>query len=212
MNLITERAKNVLVVEDSADDVRLLERASRQTLAALAFHSVPSGEEAIAYLKGEGRFADRTAHPLPDLILLDVGLPGIGGLEVLTWIRNQSELKELKVFVWTDAGEPEVLERATQAGANRFVPKSVAFVRGGLAGLISGIAQAIADPGDQRERGCALAAAPPGARTSVPASLATRQRPVGRLPDARHTDASSNARIPGSAVQMRPAGKDLETT
>jgi CheY-like chemotaxis protein len=146
MNLITERLRNVLVVEDSTDDVRLLERASRQAPAALAFHSVASGEEAIAYLKGEGRFADRTAHPLPDLVLLDVGLPGMDGLEVLTWIRTQPELKELKVFVWTDAGQPEVLDRATQAGANRFVPKSVAFVRGGLAGLINGISQAIAGP------------------------------------------------------------------
>jgi CheY-like chemotaxis protein len=146
MNLSTKRLRNVLVVEDSADDVHLLERASRQVPAALAFHSVPSGEEAIAYLKGEGPFADRTAHPMPDLVLLDVGLPGMDGLEVLTWIRTQPELKDLKVFVWTDAGQPEVLHRATEAGANRFVPKSVAFIRGGLVGLISGIAQAIAGP------------------------------------------------------------------
>jgi CheY-like chemotaxis protein len=146
MNLVIERLKIVLVVEDSADDVRLLERASRQVPGGLAFHSVPSGEEAIAYLKGEGPFADRKAHPIPDLVLLDVGLPGMDGFDVLTWIRTQPELKDLKVFVWTDAGQPEVLHRATQAGANRLVPKSVAFIRGGLVGLISGIAQAIAGP------------------------------------------------------------------
>ena len=49
----------------------------------------------------------------------------------------------MKVFVWTDAGEPEAIERAITAGANRFVPKSVAFVRGGLAGLMGDIAQAL---------------------------------------------------------------------
>jgi CheY-like chemotaxis protein len=148
---IAQRLRVVLVVEDRAEDISLLERAARQTRAALAFHSVPSGEEAMRYLKGEGPFADRKAHPLPDLVLLDVGLPGMGGLEVLAWIRSQPELQALKVFVWTDAGQPEILERATQAGATRFVPKSVAFVRGGLAGLLSGIAQAIGGPAERRE-------------------------------------------------------------
>jgi len=150
INWVTQRLRTVLVVEDNKDDVCLLERATRQVRTALAFHSVPSGEEAIAYLNGEGQYADRKAHPLPDLVLLDIGLPGMSGLEVLSWIRSQPQLRELKVFVWTDAGEPELLERATQAGANRFVPKSVAFVRGGLAGLISGIAQAIAGPAESR--------------------------------------------------------------
>jgi CheY-like chemotaxis protein len=143
MASVAKCLRTVLVVEDSADDFYLLERASRQVPAALAFHSVPSGEQAMAYLKGEGSFADRQAHPLPDLVLLDIKLPGIDGLEVLAWIRSQPELENLKVFVWTDAGQPDLLERATRAGADRFVPKSVAFVRGGLAGLVSGISQAI---------------------------------------------------------------------
>jgi DNA-binding NarL/FixJ family response regulator len=49
------------------------------------------------------------------------------------------------VFVWTDSGDPRALERAIQIGANRFVPKSVSFVRGGLAGLVRGISAAITD-------------------------------------------------------------------
>jgi CheY-like chemotaxis protein len=143
MNQLTKRLKTVLVVEDDADDVRLLELAARQAQSGLALHSVPNGEEALAYLNGEGSFSDRQAHPLPDLVLLDLKLPRMDGFEVLDWIRNHPELRGLKVFVWTDSGQPEVLARATQAGANRFVPKSVAFVRGGLAGLISGITEAI---------------------------------------------------------------------
>ena len=123
----------------------MLEHASRHVPSALAFHSVPSGEEAVRYLKGEGPFGDRKAHPIPDLVLLDLGLPGMDGFEVLAWIRKRTELQDLKVFIWTDAGQPDVLERATQAGASRFVPKSVAFVRGGLAGLINGMAEAIAE-------------------------------------------------------------------
>ena len=70
----------------------------------------------------------------------------MNGFEVLAWIRQQPELNALKVFVWTDAGDPATLDRAIKAGANRFVPKSVSFVRGGLAGLVRGISQAILDP------------------------------------------------------------------
>jgi CheY-like chemotaxis protein len=142
----TNRPKTVLVVEDSADDICLLQGALRKAPEAVNFHFVQNGEAALAYLKGEAPFTDRHAHPSPDLVLLDLWLPGMDGFEVLTWIRNHPELKGLKVFVWTDSGQPEIIDRATQAGANRFVPKSVAFVRGGLRGLINGISQAVQGP------------------------------------------------------------------
>ena len=138
-----DRLKTVLVVEDNDDDAELLRLAAERGRGGLAFHFVPAGEQAVAYLKGEGQFADRRAHPFPDLVLLDLWLPGMNGFEVLAWVRQQPELKPLKVFVWTDAGQREILERATQAGADRFVPKSMVFVRGGLEGLIGGISQAL---------------------------------------------------------------------
>ena len=135
--------RNVLVVEDNADDVELLRLAAEAAPNAVAFHIVGDGEKALAYLKGEGQFADRQAHPLPDLVLLDISLPGMNGFEVLTWIRAHPEFSALKVFVWTDSGDRETLDRAAKAGADRFVPKSVSFVRGGLAGLVRGISEAI---------------------------------------------------------------------
>ncbi len=135
--------KTVLVVEDNADDAELLRLAAQKGGRGLAFHFVPDGEQAIAYLKGEGQFADRRAHPFPELVLLDLWLPGKDGFEVLAWVRQHPELKGLKVFVWTDAGQPQILDRATRAGADRFVPKSLVFVRGGLAGLMGGILQAL---------------------------------------------------------------------
>jgi CheY-like chemotaxis protein len=143
-------SKWVLVVEDNPDDAKLLQIAAEAAPDAISYHIVRDGEHALAYLKGEGDYADRKAHPLPDLVLLDLSLPGINGFEVLAWIRQHPELKGLKVFVWTDAGDPATLDRATKAGANRFVPKSVSFVRGGLAGLVRSMAQAILDP-TQRE-------------------------------------------------------------
>ena len=136
-------AQNVLVVEDNGDDVELLRIAADAAPEAVSFHIVQDGETALAYFKGEGQYADRHAHPLPDLVLLDISLPGMNGLDVLAWIRNHPDFATLKVFVWTDSGDPAMLERAIKAGANRFVPKSASFVRGGLAGLVRGISQAI---------------------------------------------------------------------
>ena len=136
-------SRNVLVVEDNADDVDLLQLAAKAAPEAVSFNIVRDGEQALAYLKGEGPFANREAHPFPQLVLLDLSLPGINGFEVLAWIRQHPEFGSLKVFVWTDSGDPKALDRAIKAGANRFVPKSVSFVRGGLAGLVHGISQAI---------------------------------------------------------------------
>ena len=141
--------KNVLVVEDDADDVELLLIAARTAPEAVSFHIVKDGEEAMAYLKGTGQFTDRQAYPFPDLILLDLSLPRIDGFEVLTWIREQPEFSGIQVFVWTDSGDPRTLDRAIRAGASRFVPKSVSFVRGGLAGVVRGISEAITGPAEQ---------------------------------------------------------------
>jgi CheY-like chemotaxis protein len=186
----SERLKVVLVVEDCEEDFSLLEHASRQVPSAPSFHSVPSGEEAVRYLEGEGPFGDRKAHPIPDLVLLDLGLPGVDGLELLAWIRKRPELQDLKVFIWTDAGQPDILERATQAGANRFVPKSVAFVRGGLAGLINGMAEAIAESPDRgvnepsQPRNPANSSSCGDARHSGRPKTASRLESVGGLPAA----------------------------
>jgi CheY-like chemotaxis protein len=143
MNLKAEEARTVLVVEDNPDDADLLRMAARKAPTAIAFHFVTNGEQAIGYIKGEGQFADRKAHPFPDLVLLDLWLPGIDGFDVLSWIRNDSESRDLKVFVWTDSSLPEIIDRATRAGANRFIHKAVAFVRGGSDGLLGGISEAI---------------------------------------------------------------------
>ena len=142
-------SKAVLVIEDNPDDTKLLQMAAEAAPGAVSFHIVGDGEQGLAYLKGEGQYADRHAHPLPDLVLLDITLPGMNGFDVLAWIRGHPELNALKVFVWTDSGDPGTLDRATRAGANRFVPKSVSFVRGGLAGLVRGISQAIISSADE---------------------------------------------------------------
>ena len=112
------------MAEDDPNDIRLLELASQQFPASeIKFQIVRDGEEALAYLRGEGAFADRRAHPLPDLVLLDVRMPRLDGFHVLQWIRSQRDFRELKVFVWADSQFHSDVDRARKGGADRIIPK-----------------------------------------------------------------------------------------
>lgn len=113
----------ILVVEDEPDAITLLRHAFEKTGIANPIATVHDGEQAIAYLKGEGRYADRLAHPLPLLVLLDLKLPRCSGLEVLEWIRAQPALRGLPVIVLTSSKERTDVRRAYAAGANSYLVK-----------------------------------------------------------------------------------------
>jgi CheY-like chemotaxis protein len=117
----------LLVVEDDANDRFLIERAIRKSQIANPLRMVEDGEQAIAYLSGEGRFTDRAEFPLPILVLLDLKLPRRSGIEVLTWIRANPRFLTLPVVVLTSSPESGDVRRAYQAGANSYLVKPVAF-------------------------------------------------------------------------------------
>jgi CheY-like chemotaxis protein len=81
------------------------------------------GEEAIAYLSGAGMYAERKRFPMPDLVLLDLKMPGRDGFEVLEWIRSRGELGGLPVIVMTTSDVVKDVNRAYAAGANSFLVK-----------------------------------------------------------------------------------------
>jgi CheY-like chemotaxis protein len=87
-------------------------------------HAVRDGEEAIAYLKGEGKYANRVEYPIPSLVLLDLKMPQKGGLEVLRWIRALPTLYRLPVLVLTISNQIADINRAYALGANSFINKS----------------------------------------------------------------------------------------
>src|SRR2546421_8569178 len=97
--------------------------AQHLTPGEIRFEVVRDGEESIAYLEGEGKFADRQLHPFPDLLLLDVRMPKLSGFQVLDWVRTHSHRKDLKVFVWADSQFESDVRRARAAGADRVIPK-----------------------------------------------------------------------------------------
>jgi CheY-like chemotaxis protein len=114
-----------LLVEDSQDDVLLIRRAFTKAKIHDALQVVRNGEEALAYLKGEGHYSNRTEYPLPDLVLLDLKLPGKDGFEVLQWIRHEPGFSALRVVVLTSTDDIRDVNRAYQLGANSFVVKPV---------------------------------------------------------------------------------------
>ncbi len=101
--------------------------AFKQAHIANPRHRVKDGEEAIAYLRGEGQYADRHKFPLPALMLVDLKMPRKNGFEVIAWIREQPHIKRLPVAVFTSSRESPDINRAYDAGANTYLVKPVNF-------------------------------------------------------------------------------------
>lgn len=117
----------VLLVEDDPNDVLLVKRAFRIAGANAPIKVVNDGQAAVDYLAGHGIYVDRTTHPLPSLLLLDLKLPRKSGHEVLEWLRNQPALNRMPVVVLTSSKESKDVHRAYDLGANSYLVKPVAF-------------------------------------------------------------------------------------
>jgi DNA-binding response OmpR family regulator len=117
----------ILVVEDDPNDVFFLRRALTEARVELPIQVVSDGEQAIHYLGGVGKFADRDRYPLPCLVILDLKLPKKNGLEVLSWVRRHEELGDLPVFMLTSSGEPRDRSEAERHGVEVFRVKPVSL-------------------------------------------------------------------------------------
>lgn len=118
-----------LLVEDSEDDILLMQRAFLIANFMNPLQVVRTGEEAIDYLAGVGRFANRTEFPIPAIVLIDLKLPGKSGFEVLRWIRSQRRLRAVRIVVLTASNDIEDVSAAYKLGAHSFIRKPVAFER-----------------------------------------------------------------------------------
>src|SRR6267154_1179712 len=116
-------SKRVLVAEDDPSDVFFLKRAFQMAGVPASLQFVRDGQEAIDYLDGENRFADRNTYPLPDLMLLELKMPRLDGFDVLNWLRQQPGLKRLLVTVLTSSDQQKDINRAYDLGANSYLLK-----------------------------------------------------------------------------------------
>ena len=115
----------ILLAEDDENHVVLIRRAFKKAGLINPLYVVGDGEEAIAYFKGEDRFANRDEYPLPTLLLLDLKMPRKDGFGVLEWIRQQPSLRRLRVVVLTSSEDIYDVNRAYDLGANSFLVKPV---------------------------------------------------------------------------------------
>jgi CheY-like chemotaxis protein len=117
----------ILVAEDDDDYVLLIKQVFARAHIPNPIHVVWNGEEAISYLKGEGKYSNREEYPLPDIFLLDLKMPRVNGMEVLKWVREQPSLASLRILVLTSSDRIRDVNEAYQLGANSFLVKPLDF-------------------------------------------------------------------------------------
>ena len=120
-------AVEVLLVEDNPRDAELTIRAlKRHNLANQLFH-VEDGAEALDFLFGRGKYEGRRNQASPKVVLLDLKLPKVNGLEILRLMKTDSQLRTIPVVIVTSSAEDPDMEAAYQLGANSYVVKPVQF-------------------------------------------------------------------------------------
>lgn len=120
-------SKNILLVEDNEQDELLILRALRRANVANRIDVVRDGQQAVDYLFREGEFRERQAEPLPAVVLLDISLPRLSGLEVLERLRADERTRCLPIVMLTSSDEERDRLHSYTHGANSFVRKPVNF-------------------------------------------------------------------------------------
>jgi chemotaxis family two-component system response regulator Rcp1 len=124
MNAMTPggRPIEILLVEDNVDEAEMTMQTLREGRVRNRMHWVEDGEEAMAFLRRQGRFS---AAPRPDLVLLDLRLPRMSGQEVLTEIKQHPQWKRIPVVIMTSSDDEKDILRAYDRHANCYVTKPV---------------------------------------------------------------------------------------
>ena len=117
----------VLVVDDSEDDLALMKAAWKEAGVCGTLVPLEDGARAVEYLSGAGAFADRGAHPVPNLVLLDLKMPVMTGFETLAWIRESPLYRTLPVAILTASTQPSDVETCYRLGANSYLVKPSSY-------------------------------------------------------------------------------------
>ena len=117
----------VLLVEDDLNDIFLVKRAFKIAKIENPLQVVTDGLEAIQYLRGEGKYADRDAYPLPRLIVMDIKMPRRSGFEVLECVKGDGPLRRIPIVIVSSSDNPADINRAYEMGANAYMVKPMDF-------------------------------------------------------------------------------------
>jgi len=118
---------HILLVEDNRLDVELTLDAFQEARLGNTVHVAMNGQEALDYLLGMGQYGDRQQYPLPDVVLLDLKMPGMDGIDVLRRIKGMEFLKRIPVIILTSSQEEGDRALSYDNGANSYLVKPVTF-------------------------------------------------------------------------------------
>lgn len=122
-----EKPATILLVEDNRMDVELTLDAFGEAHLGNKVYVANNGQEALDYLFGNGKYAERDQYPLPDIVLLDLKMPGIDGFEVLRQVKQAPVLKRLPIIVLTSSTQDGDRAMSYDCGANSYLVKPVSF-------------------------------------------------------------------------------------
>jgi len=117
----------ILLVEDNRDHAELVMRNMEDFQVANTLYHVEDGQAALDYLLGQGKYSDRKQFPMPHLMLLDLRLPKVDGLDVLKEVKNNLELRAMPVVILTTSDAERDMAMAYEYHANSYVTKPVNF-------------------------------------------------------------------------------------
>ena len=117
----------ILLVEDNAENAEMTLRALRKRNLANQLHWVKDGAEALDYLFCRGQYAGRDPARPPKLVLLDIKMPKVDGIEVLRQVKGSASLKSVPVVVMTSSNEERDVVESYRLGVNSYIVKPVAF-------------------------------------------------------------------------------------
>ena len=119
----------ILLVEDNLDDIVIAQKAFKEAKLVNPLFVVRDGEEALEFLHQRGRYQNGASSPRPNLILLDINIPKVNGLEVLAHVKHDSELRRIPVIMLTSSRRDQDVVAGYTNGCNSFLQKPVEFER-----------------------------------------------------------------------------------
>ena len=121
------RSLRILLVDDDPNDSTFFHIAVRKSALGISLETVMDGGLAIDYLEGRGTYTDRSLHPLPDVVVLDLAMQLTGGLEFLEWRRASTTFSSLPVIIFSGFAYKGAIDAALAMGASGFLPKPFEF-------------------------------------------------------------------------------------
>lgn len=126
-NSFGNKSFTVLLVEDDLNDIFLVKRAFKMARIQNPLQVVTDGQEAINYLQGADKYADRDTFPLPKLMVMDIKMPRKTGFEVLEWVKQNPVLRRVPVVIVSSSDNPTDINHAYELGANAYMVKPMDY-------------------------------------------------------------------------------------